>query len=353
MIVGGTAGNNMRHIRQIPMVTRRQTLQFAVAAAAGGFVGVEADTRGRAVINLQLGWLLSGNQLGEACAKQLGYYEREGIDLRFQPAGPSFDGVAVVAAGRYEIGQVSSSPSLMLAASQDIPVRCFAVGAQQHPYTFFSLKKKPVHKPKDLVGKRVGIQATGVILLRALLAANKIPEDEVKIVTIGAEMTPLMTGQVDVVTGWLTSTRALAVLGDQRVDMPLWDSGIRLYALPYYATAKTLSTRANVLAKFVRATAKGWQYANDNMVNAVDLMMKVFPNLDRAHEIAAAEVMLKFVFNENTRRNGWGAMDRHIWQEQIDQYASLGQFSKRVPSVSDVACFDVLETTAGDRAGIG
>jgi NitT/TauT family transport system substrate-binding protein len=343
----------MRHICQIPMVTRRQTLQFAAAAAAGGFVGVEADAQGRAVINLQLGWLLSGNQLGEACAKQLGYYEQEGIDLRFQPGGPSIDGVAVVAAGRYEIGQVSSSPSLMLAASQDIPVRCFAVGAQQHPYTFFSLKKKPVHEPKDLIGKRVGIQATGVILLRALLAANKIPEDKVKIVTIGAEMTPLMTGQVDVVTGWLTNTTALTVLGDQRVDMRLWDSGVRLYALPYYATAKTLSTRADVLAKFVRATAKGWQYANDNMVNAVDLMMKVFPNLDRADEIAAAEVMLKFVFNENTRRNGWGAMDRHVWQEQIEQYASLGQFSKRVPSVNDVASFDVLETTAGDRARIG
>jgi NitT/TauT family transport system substrate-binding protein len=343
----------MRHTNQIPMITRRRTLQLAAGAAAGGFVGVEADAQGRDVINLQLGWLLSGNQLGEACAKQLGYYEQEGIDLRFQPGGPSIDGVAVVAAGRYEIGQVSSSPSLMLASSQDIPVRCFAVGAQQHPYTLFSLKKNPVHEPKDLIGKRVGIQATGVILLRALLAANKIPEAKVKIVTIGAEMTPVMTGQVDVVTGWLTNTTALTVLGDQRVDMRLWDSGVRLYALPYYATAKTLSTRADVLAKFVRATAKGWQYAKDNTVNAVDLMMKVFPNLDRADELVAADAMLRFVFNENTRRNGWGAMDPNVWKEQIDQYASLGQFSKRVPNVSDVASFDVLDATAGDRARIG
>src|SRR5476649_1445056 len=98
----------------------------------------------------------------------------------------------------------------MLAVSQDIPIKCFASGAQVHPYTFFSLKKNSVHEPKDFIGKRVGIQATGVILLRALLGANKIPEDKVKIVTIGAEMTPLLTGQVDVVTGWLTNTTALA-----------------------------------------------------------------------------------------------------------------------------------------------
>jgi NitT/TauT family transport system substrate-binding protein len=215
------------------------------------------------------------------------------------------------------------------------------------------LKKNPIHEPKDMIGKRIGIQATGVILLRALLAANRIPEDKVKIVTIGAEMTPLMTGQVDAVTGWLTNTTALTVLGDQRVDMPMWDHGVRLYALPYYATAKILSTRADVLAKFLRATARGWQYARDNTTNAVDLMLKVFPNLDRADELVAAEVMLKYVFNDNTRKNGWGAMDPKVWQEQIDQYAALGQFSKRVPTIADVASFDVLAATAGARARIG
>ena len=76
----------------------------------------------------------------------------------------------------------------MLAASQDIPVKCFAAGAQEHPYTFFSLKKNPIREPKDMIGKKVGIQATGVILLRALLAKNNIPEKDVQIVTIGADM---------------------------------------------------------------------------------------------------------------------------------------------------------------------
>src|SRR5262249_47337640 len=157
------------------------------------------------------------------------------------------------------------------AVSQDIPIRCFAVGAQQHPYTFFSLKKNPVRVPKDLIGTKVGIQATGVILLRALQAKNGIPETEVKIITLGADRSPLMTGQVDVITGWLTNTTALGVIGDQRVDMRLWDSGVRLYALPYYATVQTLTTHADVLAKFVRATARGWQHAFDNRDNAVDL----------------------------------------------------------------------------------
>ena len=61
-------------------------------------------------------------------------------------------------------------------------------------------------------------------------------------------MSPLLTGQVDVVTGWLTNTTALKVLGEQRVDLRLWDTGVRLYPLPYYATNDTLSKKADALA---------------------------------------------------------------------------------------------------------
>jgi len=334
-------------------LSRRHALQIGAGLAASNFVTVSAGAQGKPTINLQLGWLLSGNQLGEVCAKQLSYYDQEGIALAFQAGGPNIDGVAGVAAGRYEAGQVSSSPSLVLAVSQDIPIKCFAAGAQQHPYTFFSLKKKAVAAPKDLIGKKVGIQATGVILLRALLAKNKIPEKDVTIVTMGADMSPLLTGQVDVVTGWLTNTTALKPLGAERVDLRLWDTGVRLYALPYYATAKTLETRADVLTRFVRATAKGWEYAHANRDQAVDMLIKEFPNLNKADEREAAEVMLGYVFNANTKAGGWGTMDPQVWKEQIDLYAELGQFSKRTPKLEEVMTLDILNATKDARPKIG
>ncbi len=144
-----------------------------------------------------------------------------------------------------------------------------------------------------------------MILLRALLAKNKIPEKDVTIVTIGADMAPLMTGQVDVVTGWLTNTTALKVLGDQRVDMRLWDTGVKLYALPYYATATTLKTKADVLAKFLRASGKGWAYASANRDKAVEHLVKEFPNLVAADEREALDVMLQYSF---TAEDGAGRL---------------------------------------------
>jgi NitT/TauT family transport system substrate-binding protein len=335
-------------------IDRRRLLGYAAATAAGGaFLSFDARGAAKPVVNMQLGWILGGNQIGEVCAKQLGYYDAEGIELAIQPGGPNIDGVAIVASGRYEVGQVSSSPSLMLAASQDIPVVCFGVGAQEHPYTFFSLKKKPVREAKDMIGKKVGIQATGVILLKALLAKNQIPEKDVEIVTIGAEMAPLLTGQVDVVTGWLTNTTALKVLGPDRVDFRLWDAGVKLYALPYYATQDTLKTKGDLLAKFMRATGKGWAFAYENRDKAVEFLIKEYPNLVQKDEREAIDDMMKFAFSAKTKTEGWGTMDPAIWQDQIDLYAKLGQFSKRTPKLDEVMTLDVLKASADARPKIG
>ncbi len=67
----------------------------------------------------------------------------------------------------------------------------------------------------------------------------------------------------------------------------------------------------------------------------------------------AIDVMLKFAFNDNTKANGWGAMDPQIWKEQIDVYAQLGQFSKRVPTVDEVMTLDILNATGNARPRIG
>jgi NitT/TauT family transport system substrate-binding protein len=339
-----------------PCSLRRRAL---IKGAAGiGGIGLSgallsldtlAQPAGKTTLNLQLDWLAGNNQIGEVVAKQLGYYAQEGLDVQIQPGGPNIDGVAIVASGRYEAGQLASSPSLMLAVSQDIPVKCFASGLQQHPYTFFSLKKKPVNAPKDMVGKKVGIQPTGVVLLRALLAKNKIPESAVEIVPIGADMAPLLTGQVDVVTGWQTNVSALKVLGPDRVDLRLWDADVRLYALPYYATVKTIQSRPDMLQKFLRATARGYAYANANRDSAADLLVKEYPNLVRADEKVGIDAMMRYAFNDITRAQGWGAMDPAVWQDQISLYSQLGQFTKRTPKLDEVMTLDILNATRDAR----
>ena len=337
-------------------IRRRSLLRTGAAATgfaaagllpSGGFAQTKTQT-----VNLQLGWLAGNNQVGEVAAKHLGYFEEEKLNLAIQPGGPSIDGVAIVASGRHEIGQVSSSPSLMLAASQKIPVMCFATGLQQHPYAYFSLPKKPVRTAKDLVGKKVGIQATAKVLLNALMKKHDIAEKDVEIVIIGSEMTPILTGQTDVVSGWITNTTTLKPLGPDRIDLRLWDAGVRLYALPYYAQPKTMQTRPDVLQKFLRATARGYAYANANRDAAADLLIKEYPNLNRNDEKVGIDAMMAYAFNDLTKANGWGTMDPGVWQDQISLYSQLGQFSKRTPKLDEVMTMEMLTATRDARAKV-
>jgi NitT/TauT family transport system substrate-binding protein len=320
-------------------------------ASCGG--GSKASGAGAQKLTLQGGWLLSEGQLGEAVALAKGWYDDAGISFTFKPGGPSIDGVSLVGSGQSLVGQVSSSPSLMLAASQGVPVKAFAVGVQRQPYAYVSKPDKPVKEPKDLIGKTVGTQATGQILLDALLKVNDIDPKDVKVVIIGSEITPLTTGQVDVWTGWMTNVAAMRPLHGQYETMSLWDAGVKLYGYPYYARADTLKDQSDLLARFTKATAKGWAYAAENLPQAARDVTKMDPSLKAEDIEAAGKVLLPFAFNEETATNGWGAMDPAVWKQQIDLYDRLGQFKGHTPTLDDVVDMSVLEATAGDRPKIG
>lgn len=336
---------------------RRTVLSYGTAAAAlaatPSLITISARAAESATVNMQLGWLASNGILGEVVAKSQGFYAEEGIELEVTAGGPGVDGVASVAAGRSAAGQLSSSPSLMLARSAGIPVKAFAAGYQQHPFTYFSLAGDPIREPKDMIGKTIATQPTAVILLRALLAKNGIDEGDVEVVNMGSDMNQLMTGQAAAVTGWLTNTNALKILGEDRVDMMLWDTGIQLYANVYYTTDEQLAEHSDVLASYLRGSARGWGYAKANPKEAVDMLVTAYPNLDQASELEAVGPVLGFSFNDVTAKDGWGAMNAENWQAQIDSYTALDQFEGDTPGVDDVMTTAILEATADIRNEIG
>lgn len=341
-----------------PLQTRREFLQAAAAigsvAASHSLISVtRAGAQSPAKVVMQLGWLASNGILGEIVAAKKGFYAEEGVELEITPGGPNVDGVGGVASGQSTLGQTSSSPSVMLARSAGIPIKAFAAGYQKHPFTYFSLKSAAIREPKDMIGKTIATQPTAFILLRALLAKNGIAEDQVTMVNMGSDMNQLITGQAQAVTGWLTNTNALKVLGGDRVDMMLWDTGIQLYANVYFATDKIINETPEVLAGFVRGSARGWGYAKEHPEEAVEMLVAAYPNLDKASEHQAVGPVLDFSFGETTKEHGWGAMTRENWAAQVETYAALGQFKETVPTVDDVMTLAILEATTGVRKKVG
>ena len=339
------------------IVGRRQFLWGSGAAiGAAGLSQFDAHCARAAdlkPVSLQLGWLIDYNQTGEIVAQEMGYFADEKLTLDIHPGGSSIDGVAIVASGQVQVGQTPSSPALMLASSHDIPVTAFAVGAQRHPFAFFSLPKNPVRTPQDMVGKKIGIQSTSQILLNALLKKNGIDPDKVEVVPIGYDMVPLLSGKVDAISGWVIDVGVLKALGPDFITMTLWDCGIHLYSDVYYAKRDTLKNSPEILISFLRATARGWKYAYENRDKAVEFLVKANSNMEPKETRSALDSLMKFEFDDKTKANGWGTMDPAIWEEQIKTYADLKQFSGAVPKLDDVMSLAILDATKDVRAKIG
>ncbi len=64
-----------------------------------------------------------------------------------------------------------------------------------------SLKKSPIKTPEDMIGKKIGVQATNEAVWAAFLKANDIDPSKINKVPVQFDPTPLAKGEVD---GWFS-----------------------------------------------------------------------------------------------------------------------------------------------------
>lgn len=336
------------------MISRRRLLATAAMAPAASLVSFNpvfgADT---VDVTMQIGWLGGNGILGEVIGIKKGFFKEEGLNLSISPGGPNVDGIATVAAGKANFGQYNSTTAIMLARSSGIPIKAFAAGFQKHPFAFVSKASNPVRTAKDLIGKRVAIQPTTMPIMKALMKLNDIKQGDFELITTGNGVEPLLNGQADVISVWLTTIGALDAIGPDRTEMLLWDTGVRVYANLYYARDDVFQKNPEMLEKFTRACARSWAYARDNQEEAVDALVEAYPNNNKAIEMRAAPVVMGFSFNEATAEKGWGQMDPDVWSTQIATWSKIGELPGIVPALDDVMTLKILEATANVRKRYG
>ena len=240
---------------------------------------------------------------------------------------------------------MASIAAMFLARSNGLPVKAFAAALQRHPFAFITLDKS-IGSPKDFVGKKIGIQATARPLINAVIAKYNLPREQVQVQVIGSDTTPLKTGQVDVITGWVIDAPQMAAVGPEARALLLWDMGIRLYAYTYFTTDEVLRTRSDMLADFLAASARGWEWAADHPEESVDIVLKYARDLKRDLEIATWKRETPFLWSDKTKEHGWGWMEAQIWDDAIKVYADLGLLKTPVTS-KDTMTQDVLKRVDG------
>lgn len=339
------------------MLNRRQLLAHGCkgifAATVPYIIAPSAHGQG-AVLKVKYDWLMSNGQLGDIVALKRGLLKEQGFEVEFQPGGPNSATVPPVATGQALIGQFSSTNQAMVAVAAGVPIKILATGFRTAPFAYFSLPKAAVRKPEDLIGKRVGTQPAARYVTDALLKKYKIDPGKVQVINMGFDMAPLVNGQVDVVTGWVTNTRALSVIGPDRIDYMVVEAGIYNYGNAYFTSNEGLEKNTESITRFMKAVAKGWDWAYNNRVAAVDIMCDAYPQIEREIEKKTVDLVMKLSFDKDTAANGWGWFDPARIQETADLFGSVGLFKDgKSPKAADFTTSRILDATRSERPKFG
>lgn len=236
---------------------------------------------------LRLKWLPQTQFAGFYYAVAKGYYKEEGIDLTINPGGPNLLTENLVATGADTFGLSGGTDSVMAAIDKGMPIVAVGVSHQITPFVFVAKKDGP-KTLKEFEGKKVTAWFTGAqYVLFGMLANQGVDRAKVDIQPQQVSVTPFVNGDVDVVTAtWYNELYTIRQrLGEQNLRMfKAEDYGITFPRDTLIVSTKTAQEQPELVTAFLRASIRGWRDAMAHPKEAVDIVMKVAPTLDRAHQ---------------------------------------------------------------------
>lgn len=281
--------------------------------------GTEA---GLVPIRLQLDWYPQPEHGGFFAAQMLGFYKAEGLDVTLLPL-PQYGSVAqLVSTGKAELG-LGSSDQVLEWNSNGLPLVAVSATMQHDPQAVMVHKDSPIHNFSDLEGHTIAAQTAATWLKYVTLRYNlhqvrQIPST-LSIANFLAD--PNYVQQIFITSEPFFAHQAGA---DVRTLM-ISSSGYDPYRVSF-TTRDFAAQHPDLVAKFVRASIRGWKaYLSDpGPTNA--LLLKLNPALNPAQEAYSAQALRDggFITGSDPSGGDIGHMTAARWQTAYDQLKTLG-----------------------------
>ena len=264
-------------MRKIKMVTA----VFAAAAIAAGFSPAVFAEDDLTEITFCLDWTPNTNHTGIYAAKALGYYEEEGLDVEIvQP--PENGSVLMCAAGQAEFA-VDAQDTMAASLDLEEPLEVTAVAAilQHNTSGILSRAGDGIESPKGLEGKVYSTWESPIemAMIRYCMEQEGADFDKVTLIPndITDEPAALAANQTDAV--WVFYGWSGINAEQEGVDCDYWNFSDITSELDYYtpvilANNDFLEESPETAKAFLRATAKGYEYAVQNPKEAADLLIE-------------------------------------------------------------------------------
>ncbi|MDF2531078.1 MAG: transporter substrate-binding protein [Clostridia bacterium] len=268
-------------------------------------------------VTVILDWVPNTNHTGMYAALESGYYKEQGLDVEIiQPtAGGSAD---LIAAGQGQFG-ISYQEQVTYARTAETPLAVKAIAAiiQHNTSGFASPKEKNIVTPKDFEGKKYGGWGSPAeeAMLKGLMEKNGADFSKLEMVDIGAvDFFTSVQNNVDftwIYYGWDGIAAELQEFPLNFIKLQDEDANLDFYTPVIITNEDMLKNNPELVKKFLKATAMGYQDSISKPEEAVEALLKHAPEIDRDLAVASQQYLASEYIADAPR---WGEMKLETWE---------------------------------------
>jgi NitT/TauT family transport system substrate-binding protein len=235
-------------------------------------------------VTLQLKWVTQAQFAGYFVAQDQGFYEAEDLNVTIKPGGPDVAPPQVIAGGGADV-VIDWMPSALASREKGLALVNIAQPFKASGMMLTCRKDSGITSPADLKDKTLGVWFYGneypfLSWMSKLGLAIDGSAGGVTVLKQGFNVDPILQKQAQCVST-MTYNEYWQIIdagldADELVTFKYEDQGVATLEDGLYVLEKNLADAAFVdkMARFVRASMKGWEWARANSNAAADIVLE-------------------------------------------------------------------------------
>ncbi len=294
-------------------------------------------------VTVQLNWVTNVQFAGILVAKEKGWYEEAGIDLTVKGWEAGVFPMDDVIAGKAQVA-VADSAELIRFRVRGNGVKAVGAAFRKSPSCLLGLKAKGIETPKDLAGKKVGINnPESDLMIKIMLKSQGLRYEDIIPVKVGWDFQPLLDGTIDVYTAFMNNEPlTMKKMGHEVTYLPGFKYGYDFYSGLYVVSDKMIQENPKLVGHFLSATLRGWKEAFKDPAAAAGLIVTKYYPAGEVEQQTESLKVFGYLATVGIGEQLIGFMEEEIWTKGIDLLYEYKEIDKKIPA-GDVFTLEFLK----------
>ncbi len=277
-------------------------------------------------IVLQLKWRHQFQFAGYYAAIEKGFYREEGLQVELRENNPGLDVIEEVMSGNADYGIGGSE--LIIYRALGKPIIVVAAIFQKSADVILTKRSSGINTPQAAAAESIMISPKAIdgAAIRAMFMKEGIKHDSLQYTDHTWTVDDLILDKTKVFTAYITDQPYQLI----KKKIPYFkikpqDYGVDFYGDSLFTSSNEFEKNPERLAKFCKASLKGWKYALDHTDEVIDLIMEKYSSdqrkLERDHLEFEARETKKLIYADIV---AVGHMNPGRWQQIGKTYRQLG-----------------------------